>query len=494
MVEYTKIPDEYLGEKYEYLISLDRVKKEYGGDILKACEDDPALFGYIMLGFKPRDYQLYHLHRMRDNRFVFSLMGRRMGKSTDFKIFDAWALWWNKYPQGREKTTKILVLAHTSDSAESYIQELRDIYDVGDKRVEQVFKGKLGKRYFTSKFPKKTDNAKINNSELNVYNNGWNKIMAFPPTARARGRAASIVQLDELAFWDEYANDEYKIYKEVVRPIVTDSPGSKIFIATTPNGPSGLAYDLLPVDNHKTQFELIWYPFYYRKDEEYLEEMKKVREEYDANGDFDSFRQEYLAELVSKGKLYFQKEKEIDKVFDLPDMSMATSYFGECHAAIDFGGSKISRTVITVSRFNKEFNRVERLYHKRYPVGKDSTLKEDILDVYKRFPGIQKWHVDSQGGGSSFYDWFKGRFGSHMVHEVTFRGLKADMFRLFKIACFKGRIKSYYDPELSEEFLNFTSDLKPAKHATDDMLDSFVMSAFDWLEEKSKSKYIVVRY
>jgi len=494
MTDYTIIPEAYLDEQYEYYFSKQKLKDEYNGDVLKACEDDPALFAHYMLGFTLRDYQLYLMIKLVEDRYVFALMGRRMGKSTVFKIFNAWALWYNKYPQGRDNTTKVLVLAHTSDSAESYIEELRDIYEAGDRRVEQVFKGKLGKKYFTGHFPKKgKDNARINTTELAIFNGGWNKIMAFPPTPRARGRAASIVQLDELGFWSDYTPDEYKIYREVVRPIITDSPGTKIFAATTPNGPAGLAYDIFPIDNHKTVFTGMWFPFYYRKEKEYLDEIDIVREEYESTGDYDSFRQEFLAEWVSKGKSYFQKEKEIDKVFADESLGIMSSFSGPCHAAIDFGGSVKSRTVITVSRVDEK-GHMYRIYHKRYPVGKDSTLKEDVMNIARKFSGIERWHIDSQGGGSAFYDWFRTTFGGYAVDEVTFRGRKADMYRLFKIACFKGRIKSYYDPELRDEFLGFTSDLKPSKHTTDDMLDSFVLSCIDWLEEKGKSSFRILRY
>ena len=351
----------------------------------------------------------------------------------------------------------------------------------------------MGKKFFTSCFPKKTDNASVTTSKLNIYRDGWNSIASYPPTTKARGKPASIIALDELAFWCDYTPDEYKIYGEVVRPIITDEPNTKLFCATTPNGARGLAYELLPIDGHKTPYTLIWFGYTIRQDDIYLAEMEKLKQEYIDQGRYDEFRQEYLAEIVNKTNAYFDKEKEIDNVLD-ERRNMELRYTGEVDVGLDFGGSVKSRTVITVSRYNKERKLCERIYHKRYEVGKDSTLQADIVTLAVLFPNIRRWHIDSQGGGSAFYDWFDLRFGRNNIDQITFKGRKADMYRLFKIACYQNRIKSYYDPVLLDEFLNFTSDLKPAKHSTDDLLDSFVMSCIDWLEEKETQSFKVIIY
>jgi hypothetical protein len=300
--------------------------------------------------------------------------------------------------------------------------------------------------------------------------------------------------MDELAFWCDYTSltkDDYTIFNEVVRPIPTDSPDTKIFGATTPNGASGLSYDLMPIDGHQSIFELMWFPYFYREEENYTNEIKLIEQEYIAKGRHESFRQEYLAELVTKNSAYF-KEIEVSNVFN-PSLNMYTSYTGDCELGLDFGGSVKSRTVITISVYDKKNNRCYRIYHKRYPVGEDSTLQADILDMMRRFPAIKRYHIDSQGGGSSFYAWFRNQIGTKL-DEVSFRGEKADMYRLFKIACYQERIKSYIDSDLLEEMNGFTADLKPSKHTTDDLLDSFVMSCKDWLEEKDTVNYGVVKY
>lgn len=493
MVEYTIIPESYRDTKGR--LDINNIREKYDGTnnpsfIYDACVDDPVIFAWYMLGIKLRDYQIYMMDSMVKNRFVQGCWSRRMGKSTLFKIFSMWALRFNKYPQGIDGATKIIVLAHTQDQADSYISETKQFIDMGDERVALVFGGQLGKKFFSSVLPKKTDRAKLNTSELSFYNGGWNTMKTFPPTSRARGNPASIIIMDELAFWQDYTPDEDAIYNEVVIPIITDSDLSKAFIASTPNGVTGKFYELMDIDNHKTQYKLFWYPYYYNRDSRYLASMKEFEEQYTSQGEYDAFRQEFLAELITRNSSYFDKEDEVDRVFD-SDHLPVTSFTGRCHGALDFGGSMKSRTVFTASYLDKD-GKIRRIYHHRYPVAKDSTLREDILMWSKRF-NIVKWHIDSQGGGSSFYDWFKNNFGRDKIEEVSFRGEKADMYRLFKIACYQDRIKSYRDDELYNEFINFTNDLKPTKTSTDDMLDSFVMSCKEWLVTKTKTKARVIR-
>ena len=221
--------------------------------------------------------------------------------------------------------------------------------------------------------------------------------------------------------------------------------------------------------------------------------MSLTEQEYKDSGRHNEFRQEYLAELVSKDRAYFDKTDEIDPVFNNNSQMLTSNHvLDPVHMGIDFGGSARSRTVITLSHKDVDGN-IHRIYHKRYPLREDSNLQNDILGISKRF-NISRYHVDDQGGGSAFYSWFRKKFGSNLIDEVSFRREKVDMYRLFKIACYQHRIHSYYDRELMEEFYGFTADLKPSKATTDDMLDSFVMSCKDWLSDKSKSTYTVIKW
>lgn len=491
--EYTVIPKEF-EENYEDWFSLETIQQHYDGNVMKACESHPVFFAYYFLGIKLRVYQIYMIEHMLKFNFIFSLWSRRLGKSITFKVFTAWALFYNKYPQGSNKTTKIIAISHTSEASDDYITDIKEMFEIGDEIVYKRFNGKLGKKYLTSTFPTRGKTGKNNQKQLSIYNKGWNTLKSFPPTTAARGKPASIMVLDEIAFWKDYTSlqkDDYTIYGEVVRPIITDpSSSAKIFAATTPNGDSGLAYDLLPIDGHQTRYNLLWFPYYIHKDQSYLDEMYETEKEYQASGKMNSFRQEYLAELVSKNDAYFDRDTEIENVFS-ENYQMVTQSIIPVHVGLDFGGSVKSRTVITMSMYDEESKICRRVYSYIYPLREDSTLKEDIIEWNYRF-NIKKFHIDDQGGGSSLYAWFRNKFGEEKVDEVSFRREKADMYRLFKIACFQDRIKSFYDPNLFDEMVSFTADLKPPQNKTDDSLDSFVMSVKDWIQEDDGTERIGV--
>ncbi len=490
MSKYTVIPQSYV-DSYDDWFSADTIKNKYNGDVLKASADHPIYHIYYLVGFKLRLYQVYMIDLMVKGKYVQAIWGRRLGKSLVYKCFAFWAMHWNKFPQGLDKSTKVVVLAHTGDSAESYIAELRYFIDAGDKQVNRLFKGKLGEKYFSDRFPikgsKKTAKKRDNNEALDYLNiNGtWSSIEVYPPTTRARGRPASIVLLDELAFWCDYTPDEEKIYSEVVRPIITDEPNTKIFIASTPNGEKGLFYKLADVDGHKTRYKLVWFSYKIREDKEYQDLILEYEEEYKDQGQYEAFRQEYLAEFVSSKGAYFDI-LEVDNVFK-NDLQLQLRYSGECTCAIDFGGSQKSHTTITIARpvkgkdyKGRDCTIGERVYDKRYPIGQDSMLQTDVKDIRRRF-NITKWVLDSQGGGTMFYGWFKREMGGDKIEECSFKKEKVDMYRLFKIACFQDRVSSYIDNVLRSEFTAFTGDLKPSKGYTDDLLDGFVMAVKGWI-------------
>lgn len=408
--------------------------------------------------------------------------------TTVYKIYAAWMLWYNKMPTGLFNTTNIIVIAQSGKGSESYIQDIVNYYNIADERYYKLFGVK---NFFTRKFPKRSDKAKNTNTMFNLRapNGNWCSLSAFSPTPKARGEGAGILLLDELAFWDDMVADAQTIYDEVVRPIVTDNPNTKVLIATTPNGATGLSYDLMPIDGHETMYDLIWLPYYYRDDTAYLKGMSQVEKEYRQKGNYKGFRQEYLAEILASSDAFFQPI-EVENVFSNPDVPLMRSYDGDCSAGLDFGGhgdKPKSRTVLTVSRI-AENGDIQRIWHKRYPLGEDSMLQEDIINMFDNFPGINKFHIDNQGGGSMFYSWVRKTFGYSILDEVSFRREKEIMYRQFQIASFRNQIHSYPDQELKGEMNGFSRKLKPrSKDGTDDLMDSWAMSIKDWINIEEKS-------
>ena len=494
---YTVIPQHYSDSRKIWSESIDvmaHIEEHYDGNIHRACEDHPAFFAFFYLGFKLRYYQVYMLDMCIKHQLLQAICGRRLGKTTVYKIYAAWMLWYNKMPTGLFNTTNIIVIAQSGKGSEGYIKDIVNFYLIADVRYEKLFHVK---HYFTRRFPKRSDKASNTNTMFNLRaNNGnWCSLSAFSPTPKARGEGAGILLLDELAFWDDMVADAQTIYDEVVRPIVTDNPNTKVLIATTPNGATGLSYDLMPIDGHKTQYDLIWLPYYYRDDPIYLESMAQVEKEYSQKGNLKGFNQEYLAEILASSDSFFQPV-EIANIFSNTECPLVRSYKGECEAGLDFGGhgdKPKSRTVLTQSR-KLEDGTCQRIWHKRYPLGEDNTLQEDIMQMFIDFPNTKKFHIDNQGGGSMFYSWIRKEFGYSMLDEVSFRREKEIMYRQFQIAAFKNKIHSYNDQELKGELNGFSRKLRPrGKEGTDDLLDSFAMSIKDWINIDESVSMAVVK-
>jgi hypothetical protein len=262
------------------------------------------------------------------------------------------------------------------------------------------------------------------------------------------------------------------------------APNCKYWVTSTPKKPAGLFYDLCPIDGHTSEYKMLWIPYTAVDDENYMKNAEADRLTYIANGEYERFRQEYLAEFIDVGDSFFDEDGHIQKVFN-DNLDMFNNFTHPVTAGLDFGGSKNSHTVITIVYYDEHTQECIRIYHHRYPVGKDSTLKEDVQELSSRFD-ISCWYIDSQGAGSTFYDWFNNEFGAKKVKEVVFAKEKRDMYNQFRIACYRDRIKSYNDKDLMREFRAFTPDYKPMRGETDDLLDSFAMACFDYIVPKQK--------
>lgn len=483
MAEYTTIPEEYK-LNYNSWFTLDKIKNEYNGDIFKAMEDSPILFAYWGFGIKLRYDQIYESDIMFDSKKLITISARQRGKTFIRQILALWAVFYNKVPQGVDKSTKVVVISMDALEAMRYISEIRNIMVLGDAHIKKLFKGKFGEHYFTDRIPKKgMVNTPANNQQsLPIYSDGvWNTIKTFPPNNSARGKPASILIMDEVAIWDYIGNGipAKEIYYEIINPMKLTAPNCRYWVTSTPKKPAGLFYDLCPIDGHNSDYKMLWLPYHIVDDETYQKNAEEDRKMYIANGEYDRFRQEYLAEFVDVGDSFFDEDTHTQKVFD-DTLDMHKHFSNRVRAGLDFGGSKNSHTVITIVYYDEKTNECIRIYHKRYPVGKDSTLKEDVKDIAQRY-NIECWYIDSQGAGSSFYDWFNNEFGAKQVKEFVFAKDKRDMYNQFRIACYRGKIKSYIDKELMREFRAFTPDYKPMKGETDDLLDSFAMACFDWI-------------
>lgn len=496
MAQYTLTPQKYHDMYDEYFkhnknsdILINMLSK-YHNDPELAMSSDPVIFAYIGFGATMRPDQIFEMDEMIDNQRIITISSRQRGKSFVRQIMGLWVSFYNKFPQGYDRTTKVIVLSMTDDEAARYISEIRNLMAIGDRRLKDIFKGKLGDEYFSGKIARKGDTKApaSNMSQLPLYNNGWNLIRSFPPTNRARGKPASVLIMDEVAIWDEIGGVDAKdVYYAIANPMKLTAPTCKYWVTSTPKKPVGLFYDLCPIDGHNSNYTMIWLPYYDIKDEVYQKNVEEDRKLYISNGEYDRFRQEYLAEFIDVGDSFFDENDHIEKVFD-SSLDMYNTFPHKVTASLDFGGAKNSHTVINIVWYDEVKDIVYRIYHRRYPVGKDSTLKEDVLELSKFF-NIYEWVIDSQGAGSTFYSWFRDNFGSDKVTEFVFRADKRDMYNQLRIACYKGKIKSYVDKDLMREFRAYTPDYKPMKGETDDLLDALGMGVYKYILPRQDNNY-----
>ena len=491
MSEYSTIPEDYY-DNYPKWFNVNTIKSEFGGDIELAMASHPMYFMWYGHGIKLRPDQVYEMDMMIKQQKVITISARQRGKTFIRQVFCYWASFYNKYPQGFDKTTKTIIISHTEDEAQRYIGEIEKMVSIGDIRMYKLFKGnKHYKNYFSKRLPKRND-PRIGTPKRNLNqtaflsDSGWCTILSFPPTDRARGKPASILILDEVAAWNSYCADEKDVYYSIINPMKNTSPNCKIFPTSTPKKPAGLFYDLCPINSKDTGFDLVWIPYYEVKDENYQKNCEADKQQYIKDGEYDRFRQEYLAEFIAVGETFFLKEEHLNKVFDL-DYDMLQHSSEETYAGVDFGGSKNSHTVITIVKTTPD-GVIKRIFHHRYGISKDSTLVEDIVKYDKKF-NVCKWMIDSQGAGSSTYANLQDKLGIHKIIEISFAKSKRDMFNIFRIACFQGKIKSYADPILEREFNAFTPDYRAMKGETDDMLDSFAMPCFYLLNNDESDYY-----
>lgn len=492
MPEYTKIPEKYI-EDYDSYFEVDRLKNLFSGDIFVAMRTHPVYFMWYGHGIKLRADQIYEIDQMLKKQKVITISARQRGKTFIRQVFIYWASFYNKYPQGFDRTTKTIIISHTDDEAQRYISEIEKMVEIGDERIYKLFKGvSKYKSYFSKTLPRKNDGRigtpKRNTSQTAFKSDsGWCVIQAFPPTNRARGKPASILILDEVSSWNEYTGDDKDVYYSIINPMKNTSPNCKIFPTSTPKRPAGLFYDLCPIDGRDTGYEMIWIPYFEVKDEFYRKNCEADKEQYIKDGEYDRFRQEYLAEFIAVGETFFLKDEHIDKVFN-EDYDMIVKSNLHTFAGVDFGGSRNSHSVITVVYYDKDNDKIYRLYHLKYGIAKDSTLVEDILEINKRF-NVQKWFIDSQGAGSTTYANLEEKLGGNKLIEIVFAKSKRDMYNLFRIACFRNKIKSYRDINLEREFNAFTPDYKAMKGETDDMLDSFVLPCYYIINDNEDDYY-----
>jgi hypothetical protein len=175
------------------------------------------------------------------------------------------------------------------------------------------------------------------------------------------------------------------------------------------------------------------------------------------------------------------------------DSLKVDSFDKPCDLSVDFGMVN-SHTVITICHIDND-DVVHRIYHYRYDFGKDDNLIDDIASLMQRF-NVKRIIPDNCPEGYNWIQEMEKRGWN--VKPMTFRRDKVSKYFAFRSFLRQKKILSYKDKVLEQEMVSLqeeetvrsTKIYKPYG-GTDDMIDSFVMACYFYLEPKqAKVRFI----
>ncbi len=487
--------------------------------LIEACRDNVVLYAERMKGIRLYSWQIYVLVRLQRvlnekdpvklaamcKRFL-GVTSRQIGKSTLLDIFNEWAAEYNKYPGTLTNATQIGVVSATDQQAKKLLRDTLKTIRIGDKHMENTYVDEqgnpiFGKNFFTNLLDDsepnntttitfKTWKDKIHGPYLLAGSKAGSWIKSFPPTSIVLGETLTILEIDEAGKSDKIT-DEF--HDDCASPTITSTDGLKILMST-PWQTSGFFYEAADPDDRKAEHEYERFMFTCEaiKDEnpkQYAVIQQEIKE-LEAAGKHDTVQRAYYCRFVKGETSYFDPEHVMD-VFT-SDYQMYAAYDGICDIGLDYGGQVTSRTVVTVTA--EIDGEIKRLYHRAYPVGQDLSLLQDLeTDIMKRFPRWQRIIPDDCPAGDFLNRTMKEKGWN--VLPMNFRTDKVKKYGAFRARVNKGQVVSYQDPELKIEMLamEFSQGSKQSilQHApgyTDDLIDSFVMSAYFYLQEEGGVK------
>lgn len=445
---------------------------------LSKSKKDTFYYSVNQLGIVPLMWQM----KMWDlldagKKRIIVCTPRQIGKSLALSVFALKAIDMNVFPSGVDKRTRVGIISATEEQSKKLMSTIRELIVVGDKHVELMTGGKV-KGYFSNKIDKSMSAS--NNKSAITFTNG-NQIICLPPTNRVRGYSFSYLFIDEGAFVEDNS-----IFFDCFEPTVSTTNGT-ICITSTPNGQQGFFYELFdPEDKQVThEYERVWINYRDIENKDIVDSIEQKKINYYATGKEKHFEQEYEAKFTVQVTAFFESS-DVDKMFQVA-INKYDSYEGECDLAIDFGMVN-SHTVITVCRYT-DLGCIERIYSYRYPFGTDDHIIEDIRELKKRF-NIQRVIPDDCAEG--YYKIQEMVKIGWRVTPMSFKAEKLAKYSEFRSWLRQGKIKSFKDPVLEfemkglqeEESVRTTKIHKPSG-GTDDMIDSFVMACYHYLERGS---------
>ena len=418
---------------------------------------------------------------------------RQIGKTTLLAMIALWALTFNKGNSGVGKNTKIGIVSRSDTQAKKMLADIKNLMRLGDYHIAET-------RDISEFFTKMIDSSQTaanNRTTITFLPREGSKIASFiksfPPTDAILGNTLDFIFPDEASRIDERQPD---IYDRAIVPTTIENPHALTVITSTPRGHFGFFYDLFdPYNNYKVhEYERFWFDM---NCIQYDVPMKhaSIKEKYDAvvkKGDEITARQEYFADFVVNETSFFNP-LDIDTMID-EKASAVFDYSGSCDMGIDFGGKGTSHSVITISGLDEHDN-IRRIYHRRYDISEDGSIIEDVEQLLKDF---KVDNIICDDCPAAQYIMNKMEEKGMNLTKMNFAGEKTKKYGSFREQLHKQRIRTYMDEELviemramiQKQISGSRTKIAAPKGYTDDLIDSFMMSAYFYIDEVEPFRFL----
>ena len=448
-----------------------------------------------------------HIKLLIDDREFVVITSRQIGKSVMLSILSLWCTIYNVIPSGAYYNSNVLIVSASDVQAKKLLYEMKKMIAVGDKYMAMTYLEEdgttpmFGESFFTSMLstddPNNTTTISFVEHRPDVHgeiilaqSKYGSSIKSYPPTSSVLGETAGLVIIDE-AGMTERITDQF--FYDYLYPVGNSTDAIRVY-TSTPWLVSGFFYRLVNPDGIYVDTPSQVYCFTIDaikiENPTYHERIMKIVKQMLDDGKKNEVQRAYYCRFVKGESSYFNPE-DIYPVFE-KGLGMKTSFAEPCDLGVDFGGQVKSKTVLTVSYLDSE-NISRRLYHRTYEVGKDTEMLRDIAELKTKF-NIQRIIVDDCPAGAPYI--IKMKEAGWDVQLMNFRSEKVKKYGAFRVALKRGKIKSYEDDNLKTEMLalEFTpgsrqSNIQHAPGYSDDLLDSFLMSCYFYLDDEQKVEF-----
>jgi len=494
-----------------------RAKPE-GKSLFEACSESIVLFSEYMLGIRLYSWQVSFLSKITDpdivERVFLALTSRQIGKSTAVAIFSIWATVFNKFPGTIHNNTVIGITSASDVQAKKLLYEVKKIMMSGDHFMERTYKDENDKPRWSKFFSKLLSTTKgfgrssIDKGSNNTttvtfrpYNESTDGVLlkdshsgsiikSYPPTSVILGETFTVIVIDEAGKSDRISD---QFFYDFITPTGNSTNALRIYLST-PWTPTGFFYRYA---NPNDEFEddesvskvLFTIDAISLENPEYYSTVKRTIDRLVLDGKKAEVDRGYYCRFV-KGELSYFDPDDVRGAFE--DYPVVQSFSGECDLGIDFGGQTTSRTVLTVSYLDED-GVVRRLWHKTYEVQQDNSLISDVETEVLPFFNVQRIIPDQCPQGDYLIRQMIDKGWN--VHPMNFRSEKVKKYGAFRSMLKKKKVKSYVDDDLLKEMIGMEfshgsrqSVLMHAPGYSDDLIDSFVMSSYFFIEDDSSVK------